>query len=77
MQPGDDITASLGRSVLSVECKDQVRLDLPSWLAQAHQNAPAGSVPVVVAHRKGKGTVEDAYVILSGSGFALLLEGLR
>lgn len=76
MKPGDDITASRGMLELSIEVKDHRALNLASWVDQAERQAPAGAIPVVVAHRLGKASVAEAYVILSGRAFAELLESL-
>lgn len=76
MQPGDDITASRGMLTLSIEAKDHRSLSLASWVDQAAKQCPEGQIPVVVAHRLGKSRAEDAYVIMSGTAFADLLESL-
>lgn len=74
---GDDITASRGSVRLSVEAKNQKRLSPSEWLEQAESNAPAGSVPIVVAHRRGRATPEDGYVIMTGSGLLSLISALQ
>ena len=76
MDAGDDITARRGMLELSVECKDHRALNLAGWVDQAARNAPDGAIPVVIAHRLGKASVADAYVIMSGRAFAELLESL-
>ena len=76
MVPGDDITARRGMVELSIECKDHRSLSLSAWVDQAARNAPEGAIPVVIAHRLGKASAEDAYVIMSGRAFADLLESL-
>lgn len=72
-EAGDDITAHRGRLELSVEAKNWRTVDLAGWVGQAQSNAPAGAVPVVIAHRKGHASVNDSYVILSGREFARLV----
>lgn len=75
-QPGDDITVSRGMLTLSVETKDHRTLALAAWVDQADRQAPDGHIPVVVAHRPGKGSPAEAYVIMSAASFADLLESL-
>jgi hypothetical protein len=72
---GDDITARLNDVVFSVEAKNTAAVTLAAWVAQARGNAH-GSHPIVVAHRKGKADVDDAYVIMTGADFAALLADL-
>lgn len=76
MEAGDDITATRGMLALSVECKDHRALNLAGWVDQAERQAPRDAIPVVIAHRLGKASAEDAYVIMSGRAFADLLESL-
>ena len=75
MEPGDDIKATLGRLRLSIECKDHASYNFGGWLDQAQSNAEGCAIPVVVAHRKGKAKVEEAYVVLAGGDFVRLLAG--
>lgn len=70
---GDDITAMRYGHELSVECKNQQRLELANWVDQAERNAPAHAVPVLVVHRRGRAGVDHAYVVLSGSAFRRLV----
>lgn len=76
MDRGDDITATRGMLELSIECKDHRTLNLAGWVDQAERQAPPDAIPLVIAHRLGKGSAEDAYVIMSGRAFADLLESL-
>jgi hypothetical protein len=73
MEPGDDITAAAGGIALSVEAKDHRTLSLAGWVDQASRNAPAGAVPVVIAHRQGHAGVDQAYVIMRGCDLLALL----
>jgi len=54
---------------LHVECKRQERLALPTWLRQAEEEAPGGTVPVVV-FRQNRG---EWYVALSLAEFLELV----
>ena len=45
--PGDLTVIGEQRPSIHVEVKRQERLRLPEWLAQARDEAPAGSIPVV------------------------------
>lgn len=72
-QAGDDITARGHGHVLSVEVKHHARLAVPAFIDQAVRQAPIGHVPIVVAHRRGKSSVEDAFVIMTGAAFASLI----
>lgn len=71
---GDDITASRLPLVFSVEAKNTKAFAPSEWVDQAAGNAPSGSIPMVVAHRRGKASVEDAYVIMTGAALLALLE---
>jgi hypothetical protein len=67
---GDDIAIA---GPISFECKCQpTRVDLAGWVAQAKVNA-GNRVPVVIAKRKGKTSVDDAYFILEGRAFRALV----
>ena len=54
--------------VFSVEVKN--RNELPAWLegavAQAHRNAPAGKLPLVVLHKTGCRRVNDLVIMRLG-----------
>ena len=76
MEPGDDIKASLGSTMLSLECKDHRSLNLAGWVDQANRNAIDPAIGIVIAHRLGKADVDNAYVIMSGHMFARLLKEL-
>lgn len=71
-RPGDDITV-FTEPPLSVEVKNHRSYDLAGWVRQAVSQAPRGAVPVVWAHRAGKASAEDGYVILTGRDFLRLL----
>ena len=75
-EAGDDITVA-GCPPLSVETKNERRHELSLWLDQAERQAPRGSVPLVWAHRRGKHSALDGYVILSGRAFLRLLAAGR
>lgn len=51
---GDHLIVCPAGVTLHVECKRQERLQLPIWLRQAADEAPAGTVPVV-AFRQNRG----------------------
>jgi hypothetical protein len=76
MAPGDDMTVTRGMLALSVETKDHRTLNLSGWVDQAVRQCPDGQIPVVIAHRLGRGQPRDSYVIMSGAAFADLLETL-
>jgi len=61
-----------------VECKDAVRLDLAGWVAQAAAAAEQAGCPgrwVVVAHRKGRVSPRDAYLLIPWSALVAMLGG--
>lgn len=74
---GDDITAVRDGLEFSVEAKNQNRHSFSEWLGQAQDNAPAGAIPIVVAHRRGRSTPEDGYVVMTGSALLTLLSALQ
>lgn len=51
---------ALGTDELSVEVKRHERWDVPGWLAQAHEQAPVGAVPVL-AFRRSKQHPKDSH----------------
>jgi hypothetical protein len=73
---GDDIDARLNDIVFSVEAKNEKAVRLASWVAQARGNAGPGRHPIVVAHRVGRSSVDDAYVVMTGADFIALLHDL-
>jgi hypothetical protein len=77
--PGDDITVWLhgGRVVLSVEAKNEAAMAPAVWLNQAERQADQGRVPIVVAHRRGRDSADDGYVIMSGRTLVRLLRLLN
>lgn len=64
MDRGDDLVARREGITLSLECKDHRTLALAGWVDQAGRQASAGQIPVVIAHRLGKGSVDEAYAVL-------------
>jgi hypothetical protein len=48
-QDDGDLTNTLG---LHIECKNQQRLDLAGWMAQARADAGHGRVPVLIVKRR-------------------------
>lgn len=59
-----------------IEAKNERSYNLASWMNEAERegaNANA-DVTVVWAHRKGRASPRDGYVIMSGYQFALLLK---
>ena len=63
----------LGIPNVSVEVKNQNRLDLSGWLDQACEQAPDGALPVVVHKRRGKSSAGESYVTLRLEDFRRLL----
>lgn len=77
---GDDITVwtfGPGGLVFSVEAKNEQAMTLAGWVNQAERQAPAGQIPIVVAHRRGRESAEDGYVIMSGSTLVRMLTQIR
>jgi len=72
-EAGDDITATLGALELSIECKNHKALALAEWVTQAESNAGRSQIAIVIAHRRGRASVDDAYCILSGRALIALL----
>jgi len=62
-------TAELRSFALHIEAKRQERLALPAWLRQASEEAPDGTVPVVVFRQNR----EQWYVALSLADFLELV----
>jgi hypothetical protein len=61
---------------MSVECKNHNQLTVASFVDQAVEQAhdyPELTLPVVVAHRRGRVSVDDAHVILPGWAFIELV----
>jgi hypothetical protein len=73
---GDDIVASRQRVVLSVEAKNHRAVDLAAFVDQAERQAAAGLIPVLVLHRRGRASVDDGYVVLSGRSFLVLVDAV-
>jgi hypothetical protein len=84
---GDDVLARRYRPrtradawpslVLSVEAKNHRAIELASFVDQAIDQARDYEdevvLPVVVIHRKGKASVDDAYVVMPGAAFIELV----
>ncbi len=69
-QSGEDIVTNFP---LSVEVKNQTRLDLPGWWRQAQEQA--GDKPPVVVHKRvGKGQAEDWWATMD---FRTLIDLVR
>jgi Holliday junction resolvase len=76
-EAGDDLAVEAGRVRLSVECKNAQAHNLAGWVDQAvAQRRDAGSLPLLVVKRRGKPLVSDAYVVMRGCDFALLLKAV-
>lgn len=76
--PGDDLTVIIpgNGTTLSLEAKDQQRHDLAGWTDQATRQAPTGSIPIVIAHRRGRASPADGYTIMRTSDLLRLIQGL-
>lgn len=73
-EAGDDVVLRTDRlGELSIECKNEVRLDLAGWVNQAERQAEPGQLPIVIAHRARRAGAEDAYVVMPGWVLAELL----
>lgn len=78
---GDDIYATrgtLGSLNLSVEAKNCKAITLADFVDQAERQAatyPAehGVLPVCIIHRRGRDSVDDGYVVMSGATFIELV----
>lgn len=55
-QSGEDIVTNFP---LSIEVKNQARLDLPGWWRQAQEQAGEEKIPVIVHKRVGKARAEE------------------
>lgn len=73
---GGVVVRATGEPVV-VECKDQARDKLGSWLAEAEREAKnAGARYGVVMHKRArKGQGADQYVTMTAEAFAWLLNG--
>jgi hypothetical protein len=72
---GDDLTVNADDLdlILSVEAKNHKDITLAAFVDQAERQCPEGQIPIVVAHRRNKASVDDGYVIMSGRAFRRLL----
>jgi hypothetical protein len=66
-EAGDDIILPLSR--WSLECKDQARDALPSWVDQAVQQAGEHRVGIVWHKRRGKPDPMDGFVTMRARDF--------
>jgi len=68
-----DVTLGPGSPV--IEAKNQARHSFAEWLDEATTEARNASAPfgVVWAHRRGKGSPGDGYVVMTGATFTDLL----
>lgn len=68
-----DVTGLPG---IVIECKDENRHSIGSWVNEANIEATNANAElgVVWAHRKGKASAADGYVIMDGESFARLLK---
>lgn len=68
-----DVTVGPGSPV--IEAKNQARHSWAEWLDEANQEAANARAPfgVVWAHRRGKGSPGDGYVVMDGNTFVELL----
>jgi hypothetical protein len=71
MQRGDDLVTDTG---LSWEVKDHGKFELSAWLDQAAGNA-GGRPAVVMAKRRGRGSPDGWYAVMSGADLLRLLRG--
>lgn len=72
--PGDDVTTRVGQVDFSIEAKNHQAHAFSEWITQAQGNAPIGSIPIVIAHRRGRSTVDDGYVLMTGRELSRLLD---
>lgn len=69
-----DVTVGPGSPV--IEAKNQARHSFAEWLDEANAEAHNAHAPfgVVWAHRRGKGSPGDGYVVMDGNTFVQLLQ---
>jgi hypothetical protein len=72
-QAGADIVSNFP---LSIEVKNQARLDLPGWWRQAQDQA-GGKLPVVIHKRVGKSQAEEWWVTMDLATLLELIGGPR
>lgn len=77
-EAGDDILVQGKIGYLSVECKNCKAITLSEFVDQANRQAemypPEMNVlPIAVVHRKGRDSVDDGYVVMSGAAFIELI----
>src|SRR5690349_20816712 len=71
--PGDDPQATMPGMSLSIEAKNHKSITLAAFVDQANRQAHHDQIPIVFAHRRGKSSVDDGYVIMSGRAFRELI----
>lgn len=72
---GDDLQVMSHR--LSIECKDWSSYAFGTWVDQAVKQSPGHLIPIVWAHRKGRASAEDGFVVMRGHDFLELLRGSK
>lgn len=75
---GDLANVRLGQHRLVVECKNVRATNLAGWVTEAQVEAENDGAlcGIVVAKRKGKGSPEDQYVIMTQGDFLKLIKAL-
>ena len=68
-EAGDDIVLTGESAWFSIECKDQARDALPSWIDQANAQAGPGYVGIVWHKRRGKPDPMDGFVTMRARDF--------
>jgi len=75
-----DITGLPTAVPVVIEAKNAARVELAAWVDEANReaaNVGPTALGVVWAHRKGKGSPDDGYVVMDGATFAAFLGFLR
>ena len=71
---GDDYRIT---GLVSIEAKNQARLDLPAWHRQADTNAGDNHLPAVLHKRPRHTQVSDAWVTMTARDWAALIKVLQ
>jgi len=71
-QHGPDLITDLP---VTVEAKNQKRIDLAGWVDQAVEDA-GGELASVWVKRRGRGDVGESYVVMRASDFVEVMRGL-
>lgn len=66
---GDDFDLD---GAISIEAKNQTRLELAAWIDQADTQAGPDRLPVVLHKRRGRTDIGDHYVTMTARDFAAL-----